>query len=1727
MKTSRKVALFLLLAGSLWLAENLRADTISFQVDRSDGQPVAGARLTVTRLHAKETAAATTDRTGRAEAAVSGPGYYRIRAEAAGYLAENLRSLEINQAKYGEVIQRLTLRRPGSISGFVYDKSGRPLAGGRVNNTPCDGRGFYLLKNLSPGPAYLNAQAPGFVRQYRESVPVKEGEETGGVNFNLEPGGRLSGRVIAAETGRPIARAWVNTEGPTYLSAQTDSDGNLLLDGLAAGTYKISVYTQGYREGSAANLEVRPGQTTRLPGEIRLQLRPKSFSLNRRNYIFQPGESVQIRYNAFRVTKLRLELYPFNPRAEAEKILGQQLNPHTLEWMIRQADLSGRPPAASLLFTVRYPQPLSDLYDRSVTLKSLPAGLYLVRLTSPEEVPDRPGGEDRFYCLVTDLALVRKSAPEQNLLFACGLADGRPRPETLIWTLGGPGAPRLLGRTDASGRLETNGGGLALAEAGTSLALLNLPTARPSNVRSDPTIAYLYTERPVYRPGQTVYFKGFLRLDHGNRYEVPPARKARVQVRDPEDRLVSDTWLPVSENGSLAGSLELAAEPRLGNYTLSIHPDQAIAASGTSGFQVLEYRKPEYQVEVEADRDRYLPGEKIRFRLRASYYFGQPVANARVNYLVYERSGWWADYDYEEYENENGGPGWGYGKLLRQGEAQTGPDGTCLVELPGRGAYENETRFTLEARVVDRSQREVIGRASADAVPGAFRIGLVTPRYVYYPGEAVPLEITVRTWDDRPVAGLPIKVFVALERYEKNRYTWTELQAETAVTGPEGRTSLNLKPGRSGYLKVYAQASDEYKNLVNGLRYIWVAGREYTSAWSSSRELEIVTDQKSYRPGDTARVLITTAFPGQPILLTVEGTRLHESRILQPEAQTSLLEFPVTAEHIPNFTLGLTAVRNRELHQAERTLPVVEPNRFLTVEITPDRKEYRPGEISRFAIRTLDSAGAGTPAEVSLGLVDKAIYAIAPETTLDPDRFFYGRKPNRVSTGYSFYTWEYGGAKDLAETGLRRNFKDTAFWIPALWTDREGRASLEVALPDNLTTWRATARAVTPETRVGGARREILVSKPLLARLAAPRFLVEGDRFTLSAVIHNYTGADQPVTVILEARGLRLLETAPQEATIPAGGSIRCQWLAVAGEAPEAELALRAGNRDYSDGLETKIPVLPYATAVLEVRSGECRESALNSFKLPAAAASPKLTSYLYPSLASGLFRSLDYLAGYPYGCVEQTLNRFLPTLQVARAVRELGVSDLRLLSDDPKAFQKMLEELPAMVNRGLARLYDYQHADGGWGWWAADASHPYTSALVLYGLTLTEECGYPVDPEVRRRAVSFLAEQVKSLEDPDARAYAAFSLSQAEPAVPSGLKGTLAKLFQERSRLNPYGRALLALSFHKADPAGRVAAQVAEELLADLKPLTPDISFWKADRPDRYSWVDSDVEASAWALKAVLALAPQSPEIPKIIRYLVASRRLGRWRSTKDTAVCVSALTDFLRRGTELNPDFTAELTVNNQPLAREKFDRDSLREFVRIITAPPGTLKAGEENTLSLKKTGAGNLYYSHALDYLDRSRLQEPEDRGFTVKREYRRLQAGAGDAAGNPEEKPFAAGDTLKVGERVRVTLTITGRDFYEFAVIEDALPSGFEVVETPENEAGGNWYCRREVHDERIVFFTPFWGLDAEGKGTRTLVYHLRPETTGDFQVRPARASLMYFPEVNGRSDGFHLRVREE
>ncbi|MFO7694382.1 MAG: alpha-2-macroglobulin family protein [Vicinamibacterales bacterium] len=711
-----------------------------------------------------------------------------------------------------------------------------------------------------------------------------------------------------------------------------------------------------------------------------------------------------------------------------------------------------------------------------------------------------------------------------------------------------------------------------------------------------------------------------------------------------------------------------------------------------------------------------------------------------------------------------------------------------------------------------------------------------------------------------------------------------------------------------------------------------------------------------------------------------------------------------------------------------------------------------------------------------------------------------------------------------ARPQVRKDFPDAIFWAADITTDARGRATVRVPYPDALTTWRLTARAVTADTQVGTALARTTTTKDLVLRVVTPRFLTEGDTLEMPVIVHNYLPAEQIVSVSGEVLGPGPAPggavagaLAPQTLTIPSGGEGALTWTLTATQPGNAVVRGSGSAGEERDAVELAFPVLPFGLKRETGRAASFAAPGEQTVEIDVPASSNPLARTIRvqvaPSLAGPVIGALEYLTSYPYGCTEQTLSGFVPNLAARRTLSGLGLP-----------LTEGLKSLDRKVTEGLARLYDYQHGDGGWGWWKTDENHPFMTAYAVFGLLEARRAGYKVDQWRLANGLRALRRLYRDYPTaaPELRAYETYVIMRAidagvspghEEGDPSWEReAALGQLWSVRGRMSAYGQSLLLLSLDLArDPRG---SELAGELEAGVR-KRGDLAWWPSDRdPLLFDAVDTSVEATALAVKALAARDPRHPLLEPAVRWLLLNRTFGAyWASTKQTAIVLLGLLDVMQARQESAADAAVEVFVNDALAGTHRFTAASMTSPEPAeFTAPA---RAGT-NRIRLVATGGGPVYWSARGTYYDtRGAGGRTGSRALALQREYFSLSPVTVNS--RIVYRPAAFGGSAKPGDILLVRLTAAGAADWRYLMLEDPIAAGTEPIQNDDlyslegvRRAGPS--ARREFRDSRVVFFQE--RFDA---GRYEFTYLLKVVAPGNFRASPARISAMYVPEGTASS----------
>ena len=1017
----------------------------------------------------------------------------------------------------------------------------------------------------------------------------------------------------------------------------------------------------------------------------------------------------------------------------------------------------------------------------------------------------------------------------------------------------------------------------------------------------------------------------------------------------------------------------------------------------------------------------------------------------------------------------------------------------------------------------------------------------------------------------------------------------TEIEARHATTNSAGEATLTFTPPSSGLYRLVAESLDDRGRAARAASFLWVSGSDH-APWPvrEGDVIELIADRERYEVGDVAEVLVPAPFAGATALVTIERGRVLSSEVHTFESNSEMLRIPIEDGHIPNIYIGVVLYRPPTVDDpypryklGSLELPVSTAPRRLDVQIEPDREQALPGETVSYEVTVTDAEGLGVVADVAVAVVDRAVLALADQVEPDGMRAFWFERALGVRTASSLAVlvdrWnepyregeadEAGGRilpdywssplgrrpsdsrtaagiVDRAPDGappagarVRSDFRGTALWAGQLRTDEQGRAAFDLHLPDNTTTWRARARAVDAETRVGEGESELLVTQPLLVRPALPRFLRVGDSVELRTLVRNATSEAREVTVTVEAEGVTLEDDAARTMTIEPGDSAAFGWPARALAEGAATIRFRAVSGRHGDAVEIRLPVHLDVTPETTATGGVVEDApAIEAVYLPdyVITGTGSLELSLQGSLVGALDEELDSFRPYRSESIVRTASRVIAAIAVQRATPD-GLD---------KARTRQLEA-------DLAKLGRERRGASGWGWCPSCPGDLWVTGWVLIALSEAADAGHAAPLNELWGAAGriwqyvHLRTDVERPADPNQHAYLMYALASASNQVAwvgevSEQQGSAMRAIVEEHRadLTNWGRAYLLLGLlatgHGADHA---AVRI---LLNDLTATTiasANGNHWEDERIAGCMH-NAPVRITAIVLRALTEADPRHPLIEETARWLAYARSVDRWKTDVERAQGMASLGAYAELTGEARGAYDYSVLVNATRVLGGDFDVPA-GDYLDATSVALGELPLGRVSLVQFERdvAAAGRLYYGLNLRYVTPAQNVEALNRGFAVSHRYSLL------------DDPDTPITSAAVGDVVRVTVTVVAPADRLFATVEDFLPAGLEPIDPQLNTVSPylreqldadraealrgtdpgysapwyRWYWspwdQVELRDDRVVLLAT-----RLPRGVHEYVYYARATTPGDFFVAPVHAEESYFPDVFGRSDSSRFSV---
>lgn len=1368
---------------------------------------------------------------------------------------------------------------------------------------------------------------------------------------------------------------------------------------------------------------------------------------------------------------------------------------------------------------------------------------------------------------------------------------------------------------------------------------------------------YVFDDRALYRPDETVSVKGMLRVfEAGKKGDVaglPAGALTELDwvVTDSRGNDIGKGKAKVSPQGSFHLQYRTPKTPNLGTATLSLHASVKGFQDVTyrHGFEIQEFRRPEFEVAASVSEGPHIVGGSATASVTASYFAGGPLPNTEVQWSVSSGPGHFSPPNHGEFVFGTWTPWWGW-----RGGFGGGPDGnlhnyqTLAGMTDGSGTHHLGLDFksvsppraisvNAEATVFDVNRQTWSTRSTLLVHPASVYVGLKTERWFVKAAQPIELDVVVADIDGGRVEGTQVAVQIARLEWQKVKKDWKEVEvdAETCnVTSGKEPVKCRFMPKAGGRHKVVAKVRDR-----DGLRNetslsIWVpGGKQPEKREVTQEEIQLIPSKKTWDVGDTAEILVQAPFsPSEGVWLVRRGGIVSEHPI-RLEKDTTTLTFKIEEWMIPGVTISVhlngSAPRESAGGAPGKDLPprpafasgqlsvgVPPALRTLSVVATPKDTRVEPGAETEVSVTVTDHAGKPvSEAEVTVIIVDEAVLALTGFMLKDPIGIFYGYRGDTTRTvhlrsrillaalselfadsggdnvilakqsklmddaeargelGFSGSGSGGGGSglgrmskraampasapAAMAEPApsveeapsepaagpiaVRTNFDALALFAPETTTGADGKVTVKVKLPDNLTRYRVMAVAAAGPKHFGTGEAAITARLPLMVRMSPPRFLNFGDRFELPIVLQNQTDKPLDVDVALRATNAVVTSGAGRKVKVPANDRVEVRIPMAADRPGTARFQAGATAKGWSDAAEVKLPVWTPATTEAFATYGEIDKGGVRQpVQLPEDVV-PQfggLEVQTSSTQLQALTEAVIYLVDYPFECSEQLASRIL---------------SIAALKDVLTAFKA--EGLPApeailaQVERDLQRLRGMQASDGGFAFWRRDQeTWPFLTVHVTHALLRAKEKGFDVPQDMIRKAQRYLknirskmnrewyTEDVKRSIESYAL-YVRQRMNDGDPARARALVKEGGGL--DKVPMDVVGWLYPVLS--KAQGFEEDVAAIRKHLNNRITETAGAANFVSSFGDGAWLMLYSNRRIDGLLLEGLIDDQPKSDLIPKVVRGLLAHRKRGHWGSTQENAWVLLGLDRYFNVFENVTPDFLARAWLGDRFAGEHRFKgRTTERHDIQIPMRQ--LVELGGKADLTLVKEGKGRMYYRLGMRYAPKSLDLKAANHGFHVEREYLPVDD-AEDVTRDAEGRWI-----IKAGARVKVKLTMhTDSRRYHVALV-DPMPAGLESLNaelkgtqgapppsadvSDDDEDGpsfsrgrrwwwwGPWYEHQNLRDERAEAFTSLlW------EGVYTWTYFARATTPGEFVVPPAKAEEMYAPETFGRSASDKVVVR--
>lgn len=1094
-------------------------------------------------------------------------------------------------------------------------------------------------------------------------------------------------------------------------------------------------------------------------------------------------------------------------------------------------------------------------------------------------------------------------------------------------------------------------------------------------------------------------------------------------------------------------------------------------------------------------------------------------------------------------------------------------------------------RLTVESAVQDDRGKYVASQSQADYIAVDRLVGMRQTEWLYKAKE--PAKIDYMVVDERGVPAKGSKVDLLVEKqitksarvkgagnaYLTNFTTeWKEF-GKCDGTSDEAPQTCSFTPDEAGIYRVTAHIKDTKGNGHSSQTSLWVVGSEFVM-WNdeSDTALQMVPEKATYNVGDTAHYLIKNPYPGAKALITVERYGIIDHFVQTLDGSTPVISIPVKPDYLPGFYLSVVVLSPRVEKPMEDgqvdlgkpafrmgyiAVPVKDPYKEMLVTAKTDRDVYKPRDKVKLTLHAEPKhADKKEPIEIAVAVLDESVFDLIAggKSYYDPYAGFYSLESLDLRN-YSLLTrligrqkFEKKGANPGGDGGsdlsMRSLFKFVSYWNPGVKADKNGNATAEFEVPDNLTGWRILAIATTPTDRVGLGDANFKVNRPTEVRPVMPNQVSESDHFNAGFSVMNRTDKPREIKVKIDADGT-MDKAVHHEETVKLGAYKRAVVYVplVAGRVDakrdvahgDIHFTIEASDASDGDGMEYTLPVnkmrsLETAANYGTITGDKAEESIAFPDKIHTDVGSVSVV--VAPSVIGNVVGAFKYLRDYPYFCWEQILTK---------GVMASHYKNLRAYLPDSFTWK----EADGMPESMLKSAASFQAPNGGMCYFIADDRYadPYLSAYTALAFNWLRHSGYTIPESVENKLHGYLLDYLKRDAAPEfysqgmnstVRAVALAALAENKKVD----KSDIDRYRQHVKEMSLFGKTHFLLAAMLVGGEDEAVDETAKAILAHANETGGKFVF-SEELDDSYSRILSSPMRENCAILDVFTHLGETEkgkdlvnDLPfKLVRTITQTRG-GRdyWQNTQENMFCMNALIDYSRIYEKVKPAMKVTASMDDKAFGKTEFK--DLRDKSATFERPIEDGDAGRKAKVAIDKSGDGRLYYATRLAYAPMSDFANPTNAGIEVHREYSVERNKEWVLLKNPQK--------IQRGELVRVDIYLSLAAPRNFVVVDDPVPGGLEpvnrdlantsMVDANKGEfaaAGGSWFLKfsdwrsynssrwsfyhQELRHDSVRFYSDY--LPA---GNYHLSYTAQAIAEGQFATMPEMAQEMYDPDVYGK-----------